>query len=208
MRDEADLGAQALQVDGACVDAVDLNAAAGRLVEAGQQVDERGLADAAGADDGDHLTRLRDQIDAVQDGGALFRDEVAVSVDGSCGRDGPALGIRTIRRWYGRGFAVQRVSIFELHTVVADQAMYRWEGGEARLLLFPRRLEDLKDTPRGAECFTQLRVEPGKLADRSGHHEHVEEEGDQFAGCDRTCQHLLAAKPEHGSDGAEREECN
>ena len=62
---QADLAAQAVERDIAHVHAVDGDAAAGHVVEAGDEVDQGGLARARRADDGHGLARLCHQVDAA-----------------------------------------------------------------------------------------------------------------------------------------------
>ena len=64
--DDGDLGAQRGDGQVADVVSVDEQPPAGDIEEARQQMDQRGLAGAAGADDGDHLARADLQIDVVQ----------------------------------------------------------------------------------------------------------------------------------------------
>ncbi len=66
MQDDADLAAEAGQGDIAHVVAVDAHAAAGHVVEAWQQVDERALASAGGAQDRDRLPGLDRKADVAQ----------------------------------------------------------------------------------------------------------------------------------------------
>ena len=67
----ADVGAQKAQVIALDVDTVDGDLAAGHVVEAGDEVDERGLAGAGGSDDGVHLSGGDGEADVAQEG--LFR---------------------------------------------------------------------------------------------------------------------------------------
>ncbi len=66
------------QVDLGQVPAVDEDAAAGRVVEAAQQLDERRFARAAGADDADRLARLHLQRDVLEHRRAAFVVEAHV----------------------------------------------------------------------------------------------------------------------------------
>ena len=63
LEDDADLAAQGLQGGAADVDAVDQDAAGGRVVEAREQVDDGGFAGAGGAEQGDHLAGLDVEVD-------------------------------------------------------------------------------------------------------------------------------------------------
>ena len=71
LRHNADVGAQKAQVIALDVDAVDGDLTAGHVVEAGDEVDESGLAGAGGADDGVHLSGGDGETDVAQEG--LFR---------------------------------------------------------------------------------------------------------------------------------------
>ena len=66
LRDERDVRAKLGEGDVARVDAADEHAAAGRVVEARQEVEQRGLARAGRSADGDDLARLDDEVDAAQ----------------------------------------------------------------------------------------------------------------------------------------------
>ena len=72
--DDADQAAVAVDVDVAQVAAVEQDAAAGGVVEAGDEVAERGLAAAAGADEGDRLARLDVERDVFERERARSRD--------------------------------------------------------------------------------------------------------------------------------------
>ena len=87
------------------------------LVEARQQVDERGLADAAWADDGDHLAWLRDQVDAVQHGRPSLWDQIAVS--------GQRVQAARRSQIAGRYDRPDESDIFKPHVVKADQSTSR-----------------------------------------------------------------------------------
>ena len=64
--DDAQQPAIAVGGDVAQIDAIEQNRAGGRIVEAGDEIAERRLAGAAGADQGDHLAGLDVQIDLMQ----------------------------------------------------------------------------------------------------------------------------------------------
>ena len=66
LRDHADRGAQALLRHVADVLAVDADAALLELVEAQEQVDERGLARARASDEADALARPHDEVEVVE----------------------------------------------------------------------------------------------------------------------------------------------
>ncbi len=66
LQHHADLPAQRVELNVAHVDAVDRHLAAGHVVEAGQQVDQRRLARARWPDDGDGLARCGHQVDALE----------------------------------------------------------------------------------------------------------------------------------------------
>ena len=67
LRDDADVGAQKAQIIALDVDAVDGDLAAGHVVEAGNEVYQRGLAGAGGADNGVHLPSGDGEIDVTQE---------------------------------------------------------------------------------------------------------------------------------------------
>ncbi len=67
LRDDSDLRAQGCQSHVANVVAIDQQASRGDVEEARNQMDQRALARAAGADDGQHLAVLDFEIDVVQD---------------------------------------------------------------------------------------------------------------------------------------------
>ena len=66
LQDDAELRPVRLQPDGREVDAVDQNVPCGRLVEGGDQADDRRFARAGGADKRGHGARLGNEVDAVQ----------------------------------------------------------------------------------------------------------------------------------------------
>ena len=69
LRHDADLRQQRILLDGADIDPVDQDLPCGGIVEARDQVDQRGFARAGRAQDGDRLARLGRQVDRVQHGG-------------------------------------------------------------------------------------------------------------------------------------------
>ena len=58
LQHDAHAGAQVIDFDIAYIDAVNRNAAVADIIEAAQQVDQRGFACAGRSDDGDHLSGL------------------------------------------------------------------------------------------------------------------------------------------------------
>ena len=104
--DEADLLAQALERRVAHVDAVDGDGALGHVVEARQQLDERGLARARHAHDGHHLPGARGEGDPAQHGGVGVREaegrRPCTRPRAACAGAGCALGRSWISKWVSR----------------------------------------------------------------------------------------------------------
>ena len=66
LQDDAELPAKILPLDVANVHAIDQDASVGHIVEAGEQVDDRGFARAAVSDQTDHLARFHVEGEVVQ----------------------------------------------------------------------------------------------------------------------------------------------
>ena len=90
----ADLAAQAVQVDISHINAVNGHAPGGDVIEAGYEVRDRRLSGAGEPDDGDDLARLGFKIDVIHDRmarAAILRADIfKADVTANLGRDGVA----------------------------------------------------------------------------------------------------------------------
>ena len=179
LKHRAERLAQGILADFAHVDAVIGDRAAVDLVKAVDEVRDRGLARAGGADEGDLLTRLREHADVAQDG--LFGDvaevhmlepHVAAQGDERAVRLFPGPRAMTLLRLHGRQHDLALVDLRRgVHHV--EDALRAREGGHDGVELLADLFERASDLARveqvgGEAAEVKAHDEREEAAERGG----------------------------------------
>ena len=175
--DEGDLAAQAADVDLAHVGAVDEHRALARVVEAGDQRHQAGLARARGADQGDRAARLDLEVDPLQRVDRLF----AVRPRARARRPELVVGERDAAH--------------------LDPAAARGQRRRPGRALDPRlAVEDLEEAVAGGDRPLRHPHRDAEHPHRPGEDDHVGVEGGEVAEAEAAVDHLAAADQQHQRD--------